>query len=285
MNDWNLPPLRTGHAAPADLLARRETASAGSAGQQADDNTVIGGVECLIVGADEAAGTLLYFHGGGYRMGSPEAWLPYVRALATASGLRIVLPRYRLSPENPFPAALHDAVAVYRELAAAGPVLIAGDSAGAGLTAALCIAADRAGQRPAGAVLVSPMLDLAARDATYQSNAQSDALFSRQSVLDVAALYLQGHDAADPLVSAIEADPRAFPPLLLLVGGSEVLVGETLAFAARLARADQTVRLHVAAGMGHVWPMMMPGSEPARAAIAAIADFAQATLRAGSAAQ
>lgn len=278
MHDWNLPPLRSGHPPSADLLSRRARASAGGNGQQPDETQVVGGIECLIVGDGQDGGTLLYFHGGGYRMGSPEAWLAYARALADASGLRIVLPRYRLSPEHPFPAALHDAVAVYRELAAAGPVLIAGDSAGAGLTASLCIAADRAGRRPIGAVLVSPMLDLTARDETYATHAESDTLFSRQSVLDAAALYLQGHDPCDPLVSPLEADPRAFPSLLLLTGGSEVLLGEALAFAERLARADRTVRLHVAAGMGHVWPMMMPDSTPARAAIAAIADFARAAL-------
>ena len=275
---WALPPLRVGQAADATLMQRRAAVEAMPQGEGASpDDVVIGGVRCLVVGpqaADcRAGGTLLYFHGGGYRMGSPSAWLGYARRLADVAGLCIVLPFYRLAPEHPFPAALHDAVAVYRALQADGPVLAGGDSAGGGLAAALCIAAAHAGEPVAGAVLISPMLDMMARDRTYDDNAARDALFSRAAVRDAAALYLQGQAADDPLVSPLCADPAIFPPLLLLVGGAEVLLGEALAFARSLALADRPVTLHVAGGMGHVWPMMAPATLEASAAFDAIAAW------------
>ena len=280
---WALPPLRAGHAADATLLQRRAAVEAMPQGEgiQPDDR-VIGGVRCLVVGPDtadhSAGGTLLYFHGGGYRMGSPVAWMPYATRLAEAAEAEVILPFYRLAPEHPFPAALHDAVAVYRELADSGPLAVAGDSAGAGLAAALAIVASRAGAAAAGAVLVSPMLDFAARHETYDSRAARDRLFSRQAVQDCAALYLQGHPQDDPLVSPLHADPRDIPPALILIGGEEVLLGEALAFAGKLALADRRVTLHAAPGMGHVWPMMAPDTPEAADAIAAIAAFAKFCL-------
>ena len=276
MPDWQLPPLREGHPADAELLERR--IRAGGAQSAPEYEQVIGGVRCLLVSPPVANRTILYFHGGGYRMGSPVAWLPYVTRLAEAAGANVVLPFYRLAPEAPFPAALHDAVAVYRGLSERGGVVLAGDSAGGGLALALGVAASRAGRAAAGIVLVSPMLDFAASADTYESRAGRDLLFSRQAVQDCAALYLQGHPVDDPLVSGIHADPQNVPPALLLVGGDEVLLGETLCFAERLARADRAVTLHVAPGMGHVWPMMAPDSAEATDAVAVIATFVKTRL-------
>lgn len=277
---WRLPPLRPGHPADAGLAERRLRAAGTRDDGPQPVEAEIGGVHCLIVEPQGAAadGTILYLHGGGYRMGSPVAWIPYARRLATASGRRVILPSYRLAPEHPFPAALHDAAAVYHVLAAEDSVVVAGDSAGAGLAAALCLSAAKAGQPAAGLVLVSPMLDLAARDDSYDSHAASDAIFSREAVLECAELYLQGHPADDPLVSPLLADPALFPPALILAGGTEVLLGESLALARRLALADRRVSLHVAPGMGHVWPMLAPQTDAAARAVATIAAFADEAL-------
>lgn len=273
LTEWRLPPLRAGHPAPAELEQRRARAASGAGEGDRPAERSIGGVRCLDVGAASACATILYFHGGGYRMGSPEAWVAYARRLAKQANARIVLPFYRLAPENPFPAALHDAVAVYRALTADRPVIVAGDSAGGGLAAALCIAAQRAGAQPAGAILVSPMLDFKARDASYDANADRDIFFSRQAVLDCAALYLQGHSDEDPLVSPLLGEASAFPPTLVLAGGAEVLLGEAIAFTRRLGLADRRVTLHIAPAMGHVWPMLAPDTAEAEAAVAAIATF------------
>ncbi|AZI37651.1 steryl acetyl hydrolase [Caenibius tardaugens NBRC 16725] len=275
--DWQLPPLREGYAADADLLERR--IRAGGALSAPEYEQAIGGVRCLVVSPPGAIRTMLYFHGGGYRMGSPVAWLPYVTRLAEAAGANVILPYYRLAPENPFPAALHDAVAVYRALAERGDVVLAGDSAGGGLALALGIVASQAGRAAAGVVLVSPMLDFAASADTYESRAGRDLLFSRQAVADCGALYLQGHPVDDPLVSGIHADPESVPPALVLVGGEEVLLGEALHFVERLGRADRAVTLHVAPGMGHVWPMMAPDTVEADNALGVIAAFVKSVWR------
>jgi len=275
---WDLPPLRDGHPADESLLERRARA-AGSLGEgDAPKEAVIGGVRCLLIepATGAAQGDILYLHGGGYRLGSPVAYVVYAQGIADQAGRRIILPFYPLAPENPFPAALHSIVAVYRALEDRQSAVIAGDSAGGGLTAALCILAARAGERPAGAILVSPMLDLTAQSESLDRNAARDPLFSKASVLDSAQLYLQGHAPDDPLVSALQADPADFPPTLILTGSAEVLLDEALAFATKLALGDRRVTLHVAPAMGHVWPLMAPGSPDAVDAVAAIAAFVQA---------
>jgi len=154
MTAWRLPPLRQGRPASADLEQRRTRAASAPPGEAPAGEQTIGGVRCLLVGQESAAATILYFHGGGYRMGSPRAWLAYARRVATAADARLILPFYRLAPEHPFPAALHDAASVYQALTGEGPVVVAGDSAGGGLAAALCIAAHEAGRTPAGVILV-----------------------------------------------------------------------------------------------------------------------------------
>ncbi|MDD3798128.1 MAG: alpha/beta hydrolase [Novosphingobium sp.] len=264
--------MREGFSAPDDLLEKRARAG-GEQPAPADLVEEIGGIRCLVLTPANARGRVLYFHGGGYRLGSPVAWIAYATRLAEASGAEIVLPFYRLSPEHPFPAALHDAAAVYRALVKQGPVVVAGDSAGAGLALALAISAHRAGKAPAGAVLVSPMLDFTASNETYVIKEACDKLFSREAVEQCAELYLQGVPKNEPLVSPLYADPQEIPPVLVLIGGDEVLLGEALEFTKMLAMADRRVSLHFAPGMGHVWPMMAPDSREAADAIAAIAAF------------
>lgn len=276
---WTLPPLRPGRPASPALEERRARAAGTRTGNEPVAEQEIGGVRCLVVNdsaAADAGPALLYFHGGGYRLGSPVLYIPLVQKIADGSGARVVMPFYRLAPENPFPAGLHDAAAVYRALAQRGPVVVGGDSAGGGLAAALCILARRAGTMPAGAALLSPMLDMLAEDATYDSNAGTDAFFSRQTVADCAALYLQGTDPRDPLVSPLFADPQDFPPLLILAGGHEVLLGEAVRFAARMALGNRRVTLHAAPGMGHVWPVLAPEDPASAEAVAAIAGFLRA---------
>jgi len=273
--EWRLPPLREGRPADAALLEKRECAAAAFSGGAPPARETIGGVACLRFAPARRlpSATILYLHGGGYRMGSPIAYSALARRIAEIAQAEVVAPAYRLAPEHPFPAALHDAAAVYRALAARDVPVIAGDSAGGGLAAALALAAADAGQPAAGLVLISPMLDLRATDPSYDSHAASDTLFSRQAVAECADIYLQGHAADDPLVSPLHADPARLPPALILVGGDEVLIGESLALTRRLALANRRVTLHVAPAMGHVWPLLAPQTEAAAAAIGAIAAF------------
>ena len=274
--DWDLPPQRKGAPSSEALKQRRAAVAAAPVDSSiAFEQSQIAGVRSLVFRSPRTdAGTMLYFHGGGYRLGAPEPWAAFADSLRDATGCTIIVPDYRLAPEHPFPAALHDAVGIYAELSGVEPLIVAGDSAGAGLAAALVLAAHRAGARPSQAlVLISPMLDLRAEDETYESRAETDRFFSRANMLECAALYLQGHAADDPLVSPIHADAIAFPRTMILTGGAEVLLGEAIRFADKLARGGKTVTLHVAENSGHVWPMLEASSDAARDALRAMNTF------------
>src|SRR5581483_8030052 len=153
---WSLPPLRRSTREPsAELLRVREVAATPRGEAPAGvavGTTTVGGVECVVCAPASWQGTILYLHGGGYRMGAPAAWTAFTGAVALATGARVVAADYRLAPEHPFPAALHDAVAAYDALLDdpdAGAIVVGGDSAGGGLAAALVVACGTAGvERP-----------------------------------------------------------------------------------------------------------------------------------------
>jgi monoterpene epsilon-lactone hydrolase len=284
--DWHLPPARTGVSAPADLVQRRTDLERRRAAEPAIQEVAIspaqiGGISCLECRPAETEATLLWFHGGGFRLGSAAAWRPFGAALAMAVHATVILADYRLSPENAFPSALHDAASVYTAIASAVesdttglPVFVGGDSAGGGVTAGLIVAALRSQlPLPVGVVLASPWLDLTLTSSTFETQAATDQLFTRAAAAEAAAMYLQGADAHDELSSALFADLAGFPATLLFAGGSEILLGDSLQFARALALAGSSVRLVVEAGLPHVWAT---GTEPAPAvnsAHQAIRDF------------
>ncbi|PLK27009.1 alpha/beta hydrolase fold domain-containing protein [Novosphingobium sp. TH158] len=276
-----LPPERPGHAPPADLLPAREGLSAAVARGAWLTNPPP--VEDWIDGlrglrwrpGGEPVGTVVHFHGGGYRLGAPEMEGPFAQRLALACGVEVIVPQYGLAPERPFPGALHDGMKLVRALAGAGPLFLSGGSAGGGLAAALAGPARGAGIALAGMLLHSPWLDLTITADSYAANADSDALFSRASAEAAAGLYLQGHDPRDPLASPLFADPADFPPLLVTVGSGEVLLDDARAFAARLGPG---ARLLVAEGMEHVAVTRAMDATGAGEVFAASADFIRARL-------
>jgi acetyl esterase/lipase len=248
----DLPPERAGFPAPADIAALRAGAEAACAsGKWATRRPVevlrLGDFEVLLVSPVGAVrGRVLHFHGGGYRLGMPEMDCPFAEALADACGVEVLLPRYRLTPEHPFPAGLNDGLAAFDAMPADVPRLISGASAGGGIAAA--IASLRSG-KAAGLMLHSAWLDLSVTAPGYDANAESDPLFSRASAEAAAALYLQGADPAHPLASPLLADPAAFPPTLISVGSGEVLNDDARSMAARLGGKARLLEVH---GMDHV---------------------------------
>ena len=277
---WTLPDERAGHEASPDLVERRALAAGGFAPQVIADGITaaeadVGGVQCVVCSPSSPDRSLVYFHGGGYRLGSASGWRTFGSSVAAASNTRVVLVDYRLAPENPFPAALHDAVTVFDAVVGEGGTVYAGgDSAGGGLAAAHTLAClQRGGAVPAGLVLISPWVDLTQTAETYVSRAQTDVMFSKESADDASALYLQGHDPRDPLASPQFADVAGFPPTQIFAGGQETLLDDSLEFAARAARAGSAVELVIAPDQQHVYPTLAPDSDAGRAALAAIARF------------
>ncbi|HMO69202.1 MAG TPA: alpha/beta hydrolase fold domain-containing protein, partial [Novosphingobium sp.] len=277
-----LPPEREGRP-PAEAIAklREQMAQAAQAGAwattPAPDEVRLGGLRALRFGAHHGArARVLEFHGGGFRLGMPDYCGPFAAALAQQCRVAVDVVQYRLAPEHPFPAGLHDALAALQALAAepeGGPVVLVGDSAGGGLAASLALLAQAQAIAVAGLVLLSPWLDLTVTAPSYASNAQSDPLFSRPAAELAADLYLQGHDPRDPLVSPLLADPAAFPPTLVCVGKGEVLHDDAVRFHRKLRQAGVDVTLSVIDGMDHVAVLRGMDLPGARRTFAAVAGF------------
>jgi acetyl esterase/lipase len=222
---------------------------------------------------------ILYFHGGGFRIGSVASHRDLVAQIAFAGGCRVLAINYRLAPEHRFPAALDDALAAYdwmRERGLKpGNVAFAGDSAGGNLVLAAMLALrERRLPLPVSAVLMSPWIDLAATGASYVSRAEADPIHQRPMILALAKNYLGGQgDPSDPLVSPLYADLRGLPPLLIQVGDRETVLDDSVMFADKARAAGVDVDLQVWDGMIHVFQMFGAELPEAHQAIASIAGF------------
>lgn len=206
-------------------------------------------------GAREDA-AILYVHGGGYAAGSINTHRPLTAVIAQSFAGRVLSVDYRLAPEHPCPAAIDDAVAAYRFLLDQGVkhVVIAGDSAGGGLTLATLIALRDADlPKPAGGWCISPWVDLTATSATMASKAETDVIVSAKSLGEYAAAYAPGGNLRDVRATPLHADLAGLPPLLIQVGTAETLLDDSTSLAARAAAADVDVRLEAWPGMPHVW--------------------------------
>ena len=243
-----------------------------------------GGVPAEIVTpAEHGAGTLLYFHGGGYAIGSPVSHRHLVAALAAASRTRAVAPDYRLAPEYPFPAAVDDALACYRGLLDAGTapasMVLGGDSAGGGLTvAALLAIRDAELPLPAAGVCISPWADLTGEAESYRTHADRDPLVFGEDIGRWGSAYLAGTDPRTPLASPLHADLFGLPPLLIQVGSEEVLLDDSRGLAQRCEAAGVEATLEVWDDMIHVWHWFGEYLDEAAKAVERIGAFVRARL-------
>lgn len=275
-----LPEERAGYPAPAELAARRAAMRA-ALGTFPEHECRLGegqpgAVRALRFNPGGAArGTVLHWHGGGFRLGSPEYAAPFAEALAAACDVEVICPEYRLAPEHPFPAGLNDGVAAIEGALAlgVGRLILSGDSAGGGLAASLAGICASRGIALAGLVLLSPWLDLTVASECYVANAASDPLFSRAAAAEAAHQYLQGTPARDPMASPLFARVRGFPPTYQCVGAGEVLAADARAFHDRLTGAGCPAHLSLIPDMEHV--AVMRGRELAGAAqvFAEVAEF------------
>jgi acetyl esterase/lipase len=229
----------------------------------------------------DPAGTMLYLHGGGYHFGSIRLYRELAARLALSCAARVLLPEYRLAPEHPFPAAVDDALLVYRSLLADGQtperIVVAGDSAGGGLSLALALALKAAGEPlPAALVCLSPWTDLTCAGETMTTCADLDAMLPADVVRHYAVSYAAGRDVRDPLISPLYGDLSGLPPLLVQVGTDEVLLSDSLRLVERARAAGASVQLDVWPEMWHVWHLFATAVPEARQAIDAIGRFVAA---------
>ncbi|GMV30450.1 MAG: alpha/beta hydrolase [Rhodanobacteraceae bacterium] len=225
-------------------------------------------------------GVLLYFHGGGYVMGSLQSHRSVIARIARECGVAALHFDYRLAPEHPFPAALNDAMAVHAALRAQGhaaaSIVFMGDSAGGGLCLATLLALRDLGlPMPAGAVALSPWTDLTCSGPSYR---RRDPLAPPGSWQTFARYYAAGTDPATPWISPLHAALDGLPPLLIHVGECESMLDDSVQFADRAAAAGVSVQLRTGRGMMHCYPLFAPRFPEAVAALRETAAFVRRVL-------
>ncbi len=249
--------------------------------------TELGGRPAVLVEplTEARPGTILYFHGGSFSLGSPETAMSLTAHLVRRTGIRAISLDYRLAPENPFPAAIQDGVAAYRDLLENGlqasSIGFAGDSAGGGLTVTTALAARDAGlPMPAAIVAFSPGLDHTRSGASMVTKEGADPFFTRDSMTANGRLYLGGADPDQPLLApAVRADLSGFPPILLQVGTNEMLLDDSVRLAERAREAGVDVVLDVTAGVPHVFQSYVDTLDEAGLALDRAALFVRQQLR------
>jgi monoterpene epsilon-lactone hydrolase len=228
-------------------------------------------------------GYLLYLHGGAYAIGSPQVYRNLAAQLARRCAMRVITIDYRLAPEHPFPAARDDALAAYRGLLDLGvapqDIIIAGDSAGGGLTLACALAIREAGlPLPAGLICLSPWTDLTGSGDSMSRNAGTEVILSPAKIAVYASWYLNGADPRSPQASPLFADLKGLPPLLIQVADIEILFDDATRLAAAAKRAGVDTKLQVSPGLWHVWQLYAGQLPEADDALRRIAHFVSAHL-------
>ncbi len=232
--------------------------------------------EWVSVPPDDTDLTVLYLHGGGYVLGSASGYREFAGRFARASAARVCVLDYRLAPEHPFPAGLDDAVTAYRALldrgVAAADIVVAGDSAGGGLTLATLFELRDGGlELPGCAVLFSPWLDLTG-SGSIDPGAAEDPLVNRQALATMAAWYA-GDALTYALVSPLFGDFRGLPPLQIQVGTRELLLDDARRARTRARDCGVTLDYVEAESLIHVWPVLAPDAPESARALARAARF------------
>lgn len=226
---------------------------------------------------------ILYLHGGAYVSKTPIFHKQYARKIATQANCRALYVDYRLAPVYPFPAALEDAFAAYEWLLATGftadNIVIMGDSAGGGLAASTLIyLQEHKFPRPACSVLISPWLDLAGTGNSIQRLENVDRQLNWDNLEVFAKSYYRDYPATHPLISPLYANLSNLPPIMLIAGGKELLLDDTLRFADRLSMLNSEVEMLIEPNMGHVWSIFEPLIPEAQEANKQTADFIRSHL-------
>lgn len=201
---------------------------------------------------------ILYLHGGGYVVGSSKSHSKLAAQIGHVAQAQVWLPEYRLAPEHASPAAIEDVIAVYKALLAQGQdpkkLVIAGDSAGGGLSLSTAIAIRDSGlPLPAALVLLSPWVDLNLSGKTMKTHAAQDAMLSEGWLSWCAKNYCGQKPTTDPICSPLYADLTGLPPVLIHVGTEEVLLDDAKRLAEQTGKYGIPMSFKVYDQVGHVF--------------------------------
>ena len=227
---------------------------------------------------DERAGAILYLHGGGFVTGSARTHRHLAAKLSETSGLPVLLPEYRRAPEHPFPAAPNDCFAAYLWLLDRGypadRIMVAGDSAGGHLVAGLLGELTRRRlPMPGAGVLFSPFLDLTCGELDARDARRRDPFVPPRYARECALAYAGEHPLHHPGLDVLRGSKRRWPPLLIQVGDTECLLGDSERLATAMRKAGAHCELQVWPGQVHAFPMFYPALPEGRAALRYAGEF------------
>ena len=271
----SLPPELAGPERPMHSVVNRTVP--GPAGQIP--------VRIYAATADRKLPGLIYFHGGGFILGTLDSSDRPCRDLAHLSGRVVVSVDYRLAPEHPFPAAVDDTAAVYRGIVGRSirRVAVTGDSAGGNLALVLasCVNDDASPDASlVGVVALSPITDVTLSSATYDTRADAEHYFTKPQVAELVSSYLQTADPNNPLASPLRGRFDGLPPVRIHVGDDELLLDDSRRYIERMVAAGGDAHLDIWMGMPHGFVAGIGRLKAAAQALDAIGGFLRPRLQA-----
>jgi acetyl esterase/lipase len=209
---------------------------------------------------NSGSGTILYLHGGAYALGSINSHRELIARLVNTTNCRALAINYRLAPENPFPAALEDAINAYDWLISIGinpsRICIAGDSAGGGLAIATLLALrEKDMPLPAGVLCFSPWFDLTLSGDSVYKNENLDPILSSSILETYVNYYIGSNKASEPMISPLFGDLRGLPPIHIQSGRNEILLDDSVRFYEKAQQAGVDVTLKIWDDMIHVFQL------------------------------
>jgi len=201
---------------------------------------------------------ILYLHGGGYMMGSPEIYRSPVGLISNMTNTVVTAVDYRLAPENPYPAGIEDCVTAYLALKdeTGDTIAVAGDSAGGGATLATAVSLrDNHSLSPSCLYLISPWLDLTHSGESMKTKGGVDVMLAPDWIRTAADRYRGDEDASNPGISPLFADLKDLPPMLIQVGDEELLLSDSERLADLASKVGVKVEIEIAKGLWHVYPL------------------------------
>jgi epsilon-lactone hydrolase len=232
----------------------------------------------------EKGAAILHVHGGWFNLGNAKAFRNFAGHIASNAGVNAFIPDYRLSPEHPFPAAVQELQACYGGLTSQGITRIAltGDSAGGNLALVLLSLATAVGSKdavaPVGAVVFSPITDLALTGASFVTRAEADLYFTKSQAAGLVRSYLGTTDPKNPLASPLYADLSGLPPVRVYVGDEEVLLDDSRRYVECAVAAGADARLDLWMGMPHGFVTNVGGFNAAGQAMKTTGAFLAAVI-------
>eukprot|EP00339_Tiarina_fusa_P001844 CAMPEP_0117034566 /NCGR_PEP_ID=MMETSP0472-20121206/24600_1 /TAXON_ID=693140 ORGANISM="Tiarina fusus, Strain LIS" /NCGR_SAMPLE_ID=MMETSP0472 /ASSEMBLY_ACC=CAM_ASM_000603 /LENGTH=309 /DNA_ID=CAMNT_0004743771 /DNA_START=21 /DNA_END=950 /DNA_ORIENTATION=- len=221
------------------------------------NNTTVKNIKIQWVNPKQILGpeTIFYLFGGGFICGSPEDDLSITTRLADFMGRRVCVPKYSLSPENPFPVAYNEIFEVYKNLSFSHKIIIVGESAGGNLAVGLVLRILKEKiQSPLAVGLLSPWIDLSHSGESHKIKNLDPTLSVEHFLVQAGAAYMGNKNPLDPLISPLFGEfPGNFPPTTISSGTRDLLMSDSIRLADKLRDVGVVVDLQVTEGLWHVF--------------------------------